>query len=81
MAAPWGDAAASSAWSAGMGRWPIPEMLGGMGGSDVHAHMDFKLFTMRPRCLRGSVRRPKGSSAPLWTAWAATPAESRGVPY
>ena len=81
MAAPWGDAAPSPARSAGMGGWPVPEMLGGMGGSEVHAHMDFKLFTMSPRCLRGSVRRPKGSSAALWAAWAATSAESRGVPF
>ena len=81
MRAPSEEKASAPPRTAGMGWSPIPDMVGGMGGAEVHAQVDLKIFTMTRGRLRGALRRPRKGSSSLCFAWGGPlPAGSRGVP-
>ena len=85
MRAPSEEKASPPPRTAGMGWSPLPDMVGGMGGAEVHAQVDFKIFTMTRGRLRGALRHPRKGSSSLCLAWGAPPrrgpAGSRGVPF
>ena len=49
MRAPSEEKASPPPTTAGMGWSPLPDMVAGMGGAEVHAHVDLKFSTMRPQ--------------------------------
>ena len=80
MRAPSEEKASPPPTTAGMGWSPLPDMVGGMGGAEVHAQVDFKIFVMTRGRRRGAVRHPRKGSSSLYLAWGAPlPAGSRGV--